>query len=612
MLSSQSPFFAGLTFDILAVWAGEAVFQRGFAYNKSGKVSNIALTPEGGLLATVDGTQKYTTLIFLEKGGEMASTCTCPYGARCKHAVAVACAGITLLAAKTPIPLATADDNRLFDVDTIASPGEYAQAERKSSLQELEKLLKKLSKEQLVAIVLQAVKLAPEVANFCADGIKRAPTKDVQTLVKEARKAIRKALQEPEWGDYHWVSTDYEPVRKKLETLRVAGFPAEVLELGFDLIEDSISQIEMYDDEGETRDDIALCMGIVLQALRDVDWPLREKLLWAVDAVLIDDFDVCECFFEILNEKHPPEAWDFVADTLLQRIAQHTGKSFSFRSLVNMTVHALTAAGRDAEILELYKKEAVLSGEYLRLVEYLLAKDNDLETEEWIHKGIAVTEQKNPHGYEQLRSCLLNLRKKQKNWDAALCMQTEDFVRHASVNQFKECRHSAETLKVWSILRPLLMDFLIEKKLPWMQEAWPCSNRGRALSYQGEKHIDFTTLIGVAIYEKNPAEVLRWYDLQCKTQRGWGYNADDVATAVQDFAPERAVALWKYLVENQISLVKPQAYVNAAVFLRKMGKLMKKHNITAQWDNYIQSLRNGHRRKLRLMEVLDGLSATKK
>jgi len=191
-------------------------------------------------------------------------------------------------------------------------------------------------------------------------------------------------------------------------------------------------------------------------------------------------------------------------------------------------------------------------------------------------------------------------------------MLTEDFVSRASLERFKECRRSAEKLKVWPVLRPLLMDFLIEKKLPWTQDAWPCQNRGKEAPFKGEQHPDFTTLIDLAIDEKNPAEVLKWYDLQRKERRGYGYSADHVAIAVQDFAPERAIALWKQLAEAQIALVKPKAYVEAASFLRKMGKLMRKYNMATQWDAYIQSLRSEHRRRPRLVEVLDGLLSTGK
>jgi uncharacterized Zn finger protein len=400
-------------------------------------------------------------------------------------------------------------------------------------------------------------------------------------------------------------------VRKKLEVLRLAGFAAEVLELGSELLEDSTAQIEMFDDEGQTEDDIAQCMDVVLQALRDVDWPLHKKLLWAADAILADSFAVCERFWEILREQHSPETWNPVADALLHRLARHEGKEQSRRALCNMAAHALTAAGREAELLDLHRREAVDFGEYLPLVEHLLEKNEDREAEEWIHKGIAVMEQKKSYAAEQLRSCLLDLRKKQKDWDAVLCMQTEDFVRHASLSQFKECRRSAEKLALWPVLRPLLMEFLTERKIPWTRDAWPCRNRGKASAFGGEKNPDFITLIDLAIEEKNPAEVLRWYDLQRRIQR-FSYDTDRVAAAVQDFAPERAIALWKGLAEAQIALVKPKAYEEAAGFLRKMGKLMRNRDMAAQWDAYIQSLRCVHRRKSRLMEVLDGLSPAEK
>jgi len=607
MPPSLPPLLDKLTFDILATWAGEAVFQRGRAYHKAGNVRNLVHTSEGGLLATVDGTRKYTTRLFQEEGGKLASECTCPYGPRCKHAVAVACTGLALLAAKTPIPLAAANDKRLLDMDIAVSPDEKFLAEHGLPPQALEAALKKLSKEQLISLVLQAAALAPEVGALCAH--KAEPKqKDALALVKDARKAMRKALEAPDWDDYYSQAyTDYEPVRKKLETLRLAGFPAEVLELGFELLEDSQSQIEMCHDEGETHDNIARCMDIVLQALRDVDWPAHEKLLWAADAVLEDEFAVCDCFWEILREKHPQEAWSAVANTLSARLPQYSGKGFARNELVDMTIHALAEAGRDAEILVLGKNEAVNSGEYLRLVKLLLEKGSDQEAEEWIHKGIADKERKEPHAVDSLRSCLLELRKKQENWDAVLCMQTEDFVRYASLERFKECRRSAEKLKAWPTLRSLLMAFLIDRKVPWTQNAWPCQNRGKISASREGKHSDFTTLIDLAIYEKNPAEVLKWYDLQRKEQRGFGYSADRVAVAVQDFAPERAVALWKQLAEAQIALVKPKAYVEAAHFLRKMGTLMRKYDMATQWDAYIQALRNEHRRRPRLIEVLDGL-----
>jgi len=118
------------------------------------------------------------------------------------------------------------------------------------------------------------------------------------------------------------------------------------------------------------------------------------------------------------------------------------------------------------------------------------------------------------------------------------------------------------------------------------------------------------TLIDIAISEKRPDDVIRWYD-QRKPHRGYGdwfeSRDDGVAGAVADTYPERAVAIWKRLVENQISLTKPAAYEGAAVFLRKAHQLLKKQGKEKGWENYIQELRRANKTKRRFVEIFDRL-----
>ncbi len=54
--------------------------------------------------------------------------------------------------------------------------------------------------------------------------------------------------------------------------------------------------------------------------------------------------------------------------------------------------------------------------------------------------------------------------------------------------------------------------------------------------------------------------------------------------------------------------VKPKAYQVAGKYLRKAAKVMAKERKEVEWDRYLQSLREHHARKIRLMEVLDGLN----
>jgi len=113
-------------------------------------------------------------------------------------------------------------------------------------------------------------------------------------------------------------------------------------------------------------------------------------------------------------------------------------------------------------------------------------------------------------------------------------------------------------------------------------------------------------LIEIAISEKKPEKVLYWYDQLRNNKRSWASVSDDrIAAAIQDYAPERAVSLWKTLAENLIHQTKPSAYEQAAGYLRKAGKIMKREKKQSQWNQYLNSLREKHGRKRRFIEILD-------
>ena len=102
--------------------------------------------------------------------------------------------------------------------------------------------------------------------------------------------------------------------------------------------------------------------------------------------------------------------------------------------------------------------------------------------------------------------------------------------------------------------------------------------------------------------------MLYWYDQLPKERYGWyGVDDDAIATVVQTHSPDRAVAIWKHKAERLIAQVKPKAYQQAGKYLRKAAKVMAKERKKVEWNRYLQSLREHHARKIRLMEVLDSL-----
>lgn len=67
------------------------------------------------------------------------------------------------------------------------------------------------------------------------------------------------------------------------------------------------------------------------------------------------------------------------------------------------------------------------------------------------------------------------------------------------------------------------------------------------------------------------------------------------------------MAIWKLKAERLIAQVKPKAYQAAGTYLRKAAKVMAQERKQAEWGHYLQTLREHHARKIRLMEVLDSL-----
>jgi uncharacterized Zn finger protein len=85
---------------------------------------------------------------------------------------------------------------------------------------------------------------------------------------------------------------------------------------------------------------------------------------------------------------------------------------------------------------------------------------------------------------------------------------------------------------------------------------------------------------------------------------------DRVADAVRNTHPDRAAAIWKELAQRWIGQVKPKAYREAAVYLRKLRNLLTETGRDGEWATYLAGIRLEHARKRSLLEVLDSLERT--
>ena len=624
---TQMDRFADLTWIDIEEWAGRKIVSRGKNYQRQGLVSDLAVTDDGNLIAWVNGTWRYATRVFIDQDGLPDSICTCPYAIDCKHGVAVVIEYLKRVEDNRRVPKVKQDDDRLKLLEEEAwedepddEPVNLVNATSRDRQKEIAGFLKGKTKAQLIELIHELAEQYPEMAGNLVDR-GQLISGNTKSLVTRLRREIRETVNQHGWQNY-WrnegFTPDYSGIRTKLETLLKAGHADEVLRLGLELVTSGTRQVEESHDEGETAMEVAACMPVVVEALDQSSLDAADKLNWALDAVLEDQFDVCEVFAEYLFRQHPKPAWHTLVDRLLTRLDGLKGKSGvdSFRrnyernQLSNWVIHALEQSGREKEVLALCESEARKTGSYDRLVKRLMEARRYKDAEHWIQKGIAATKAEWPGIASGLRDKLLDIRKRQKDWPAVTAIRVEAFVRHPSRQAFTECRQAAGKAKAWPAVRKTLLCYLENGELPWKQKGWPIPPSGldRPKADQRKRFPLVDQLIAIAILEKKPDRVLKWYDQRSKGPFGvYGIDEDEIATTVQTHAPDRAVDIWRNKAEGLIAQVKPSAYQEAARYLRKAASIVTRENKIEEWEQYLNALRQQHFRKRRLMEILDGL-----
>jgi len=617
--------FSDLTWDDLNEWAGSKIVSRGRTYQQRGCVSELAQTEAGALVAWVDGSDRYATRVDMQDDGALDSSCTCPYEPSCKHGVAVLLEYLERVKNDRRVSRAAGDDERLqllenAGEDWADKTGENEMALSHHAGKEIDFFLKGKTREQLVELIRELAWQFPVIAQDLSDR-QQIISGNTETLVKRLRVEIRDISSEPGWRNY-WqgegYTPDYSGIRKKLKVLLQAGHADEVLNLGRELVATGIRQVGESDDEGETAGEVAGCMPVIVEALERSSLDSASKLNWALDAVLEDEFEVCESFGEYLHGRHPVSAWRTLADRLLARLTEHQddegagdfSRNYARDRLSDWAIYALEQAGREDEIIPLCEAEARRTNSYLRLVERLVAAGRFQDAERWITEGLQASRERWPGIAAALRHELLEIRVLEKNWPAVAAIQSEEFVRRPSRESFTECKKAAGRIKAWPQVRKCLLFYLEKGELPSQQTSWPLPETSMDAP-ETEPKDQFPMvdrLIDIAILEKKPVQVLHWYDWPSKNRLGWrGVDDDEIAEAVQTHAPDRAVAIWQKKAERLIAQVKPSAYQQAAKYLRKAAPVMARQKKKKQWDDYLRGLRETHARKRRLMEILDGL-----
>ena len=645
---SKADPFKDLTWDDLQGWAGATIVSRGQSYQRSHQVQELARTSRGGLIAWVQGTHRYATKIETDYK-ELISACTCPFGGVCKHVVAVVLDYLEHAKHNRSIPTVTEQDHRLQLLQNPADEEEWDEEDDgneadedvdhaplrrsgKAAADAFPDFLERHTKAQLIALLQDLAQRYPDALQFLQDR-HNLSVEAVPKLVKAVRAEIAALSEEPGWS-HHWNDEgsipDYSRVRDPLKALLAQGHADAVVDLGAELLEAGTRQVEMSHDEGETGEEIASCLDIVFQALPHSSRSPAEQMRWAVEADLSDEYELCRGAKPFWDRTHPATAWNVLAEQLVLRLAQDRSTksqntfsdTFQRDHLSNWLILALERAGRREEIIPLCLQEAERTGSYLRLVEQFKKAKRWEEAEQWIRKGIAATETRWPGIAGQLRTAFREIRERAQDWLRVAALHADDFFREPSRQAFQKLQKAAQRAGAWPDVRAATMHYLETGAVPqptarMVQDQtippWPLPESGLKNTTEAPPiHPPLTdTLIAIAIAEKRPDEVLRWYDQRKPRSRGLGYGwfaEDNIAEAAVGTYPDRAVAIWKQLAEEQIALTKPKAYEEAARYLRKVHRNLKQLGKEQDWQGYLTALRQANERKRRLVQILDTLA----
>jgi uncharacterized Zn finger protein len=513
------------------------------------------------------------------------------------------------------------DEDREEDEEEDFEPPHSARP-HKSAGTALPSFLEKQTKEHLLALLQKLAERFPAVREALQDQ-NALESGSVKKMVSAVRREIHQISSEPGWRN-NWsgegYTPDYSGVKHRLEALLAKGHADEVVSLGKDLFDAGNAQVEMSHDEGETGMEISSCLEVVFRALSQSSLSPVEQMLWAVNVELEDEYDLCYGAEFFWKKKHKTSDWSILADKLLARLnalrAKKGDDDFSSKyrrdNISNWVIQALEKAGRTDEIIPLCQREAEITGGYPRLVEWLRKFKRLKEAEECIEKGIKATRGKWPGIASGLRTVLREMREEEGDWTRAAGFRAEDFFQGPSLTTYKELQKAAQKAKVWPEVRSAAMTYLETGKHPEKRPSWPLPETGVAgiREVRPGSFPAIEALIDIAMAEKRIDDVIRWYDERKPEKSYWlgdHYKDDQIAAAVADQYPDRAVDIWKSLAENEISLTKPKAYEAAAVYLRKARKLMGKMEKKEDWQKYIADLRRANERKRRLVEIIDRL-----
>ena len=360
--------------------------------------------------------------------------------------------------------------------------------------------------------------------------------------------------------------------------------------------------------------------GIFIDALKQSSLNDVEKLLYVIQ---YDDSLTWSIFEQYLKEEFSKDILDKCATALLN-ILNGKNKDVEFNldreRVINYTIKILKKSERNNDLITLCENEVKIFNQdaYIRLIQFLLEFKDYEKCDIYISKALSHNDL-DSHFIENIKKFWLEVKMAQNDLVAVTILQVEKFVNELhDVNQYCECKTSAEKLSIWIPLRKTILNYLETGTLPWQQPEWP-----RELSDHNIQPIIWKNLnqkfpfirflLDIALQEKSVENIIYWYDKinkdPIRIYHSMYYdNIDEkVANTLYTLDPECSISILKKVVDNKIKSGKVVNYPTAVFYLKRIKNIMLTKNQDLNWNDYINTIKSDYRRKYHLIKLLKDL-----
>ncbi|MFO8082093.1 MAG: hypothetical protein R6V07_17570 [Armatimonadota bacterium] len=600
-----------LSYEDLVEAFGHRIFARGESYQHSGLVVSVAQPCADVVVGQVSGTWEYATVVRLTTGSGgayLSSHCTCPYEFDCKHGVALVLELQEQLDANRPpsdqIP---AKVRELLTLNGQEVPGESGPLS-----QEVRDYIDGLSREELTEVVLEAARnsaslrsellLRARLSLKTADELKSSVISDIEKLEQNDLAASA------EMGAY---------LRRLIELDEVQFVVDNALRIA-----ESLNEAIEIDDWGDPRPETIPagaidCLDAVGAAIAASSLPPLEKLLMAERLGEADFYGLIDYEFSV--DDFDEDECGAMADAIVEYIGATpdvpltadgpSGDEAWLRSrLVHCAIEALDRIGAVEEATDLAVREAAAAGTWKQAVDRLMKADRLEQARIMLNTVVENTQTLPPSLSERIRALLGEIASREGDYARVVALAAESFLAAPSLARYQAVKSASEGTGDWQQIRSFLLKALKTRKVS--DGDWPLPHPdggglvGRVLTPEAAARVG----LDIAIDERDPDAVIWWYH-ELANVGDWGdpFVAERVADAIADSRPDKAIAIWRDLVESAIEAKNRSAYEQALPSLKKMRQTLVDAGREEEWKSYLTCLRDEYSRRWAFIETISTL-----